>query len=152
MQPIHIYIFDKNIEQICRLTIYASQRWSYPFPFGNSYHMPVLLLVCHRFHFSFVFAWPLIGLVWSSLQAVVFVPHARYLNVAYTFVRLRCVESVFFFMFFPRLAIFACRMEWPTFFFYCFTEIQNKYIAQLKMMALRTPCVRLGANIVNNAL
>lgn len=57
--------FDKNIEQICRLTIYASQRSSYPFPFGNSYHMPVLLLVYHRFHFSFVFAWPLIGLVCS---------------------------------------------------------------------------------------
>lgn len=44
------------------------QEWTdrYPSPFGNTYRMPMLLLLYHRFHFSFVFAWALIGLVLFS--------------------------------------------------------------------------------------
>lgn len=41
------HITDKNIEQIWKLTIYATATDGYPSPspFGNTYHMPMLLLL-----------------------------------------------------------------------------------------------------------
>lgn len=116
MHAAHLYKFDKNIEQICATAnLWQPEIDSYRFTFGNSYHMPMLLLVYHRFHFSFVFAWSLIGLVFSPGRCFCSVySHARYPKIYMASMRGNCLWNIFyvFFLGWPFLRAVRSAPRW----------------------------------------